>query len=91
MRHRLAQFGDFRLGGAAAILDTDPDSAVVELPADPYQRPGQRLGVPERIAEQLTDHERRVTDGGLKDSGGDQVRYQATPDDSGAGRRKGEK
>src|SRR5579872_2078025 len=88
IRGGLAEPAELGLGGAAAVLDADPDRAVLELPAHPDQRSWQRLGVPERVAEQLADDDRRIADRGLEDPRCHQVRYQVTPGDPSAGGRK---
>ncbi len=49
----------------------------VDPPGDADLGSGQRHRMPQGVAEQFADHERDVTDGGIVDTGRDQVRHQA--------------
>ena len=65
-----------------------PGESLADLAAEYQLRPssarpgvfayaGQRVRVPQGVAEQLTEDERDVTDGRIADTGRDHVRHQA--------------
>src|SRR5258706_10009225 len=68
-------------GGASPVTDRDLDRFSVHAPGDAQPRAGQRPGMAYRVAEQLADHEDRVTYGRLEDSDGKQLPGQAAPRD----------
>jgi hypothetical protein len=61
-----------RAGDGAAVTDGDFEHVRIEYPADPHVAIGQRMRVPQRVAQQFAHDQGSIVGGRLADAGAEQ-------------------
>ena len=82
--------GPSRVGRRTTIADRHLDRVVPKCPRDLDVGTGERSGVPDGVAKELTHDENRVAGGRLEDPGGAQVGGEPAAGDSDARRCPGQ-